>query len=177
MALPSSGTLSIGDIRSELSNTGTTSFALSKAGMPLGGNATRGDGYTPKNQNSTSKPNDTSPYQVSEWYSYNHTQNGSCNTTFYANSLNAQYLYYRINFTGTTGDKVSIQVQLTNYAASNTYKFGLYSTYPFNSSGTLTGGTLLTTLSFTANGTQAYLYTLASSSDVVYMIAWNDSVF
>lgn len=172
MALPSSGTLSIGDIRSELSNTGTSPFSLAKAGEQY--TATREDGYTPLNQNSTSKPNNSSPYQISEWYSYNHSENGSCGTTYTTPSVSAPYIYYRINITGISGAPSVISVTMNSYSV-DTFYVQFFSSYPFSSTGSLTG-TPLTTLTFTSNGTQTYTYTMTSTSDVVYIVCWDNSI-
>jgi hypothetical protein len=76
MALPASGTISIGDIRNELLNTGTNNYRLSYAGQYNG--SVKTSGYVPINRASTSKPNDASAYAISEWYSYNHSASKAC---------------------------------------------------------------------------------------------------
>jgi hypothetical protein len=64
MALPSSGTLSMNDIRVELGIPAQSPFSLSGATMGA---------YVPLNECSPFKPNQFTPYQISEWYSYCHT--------------------------------------------------------------------------------------------------------
>ena len=84
MAIPSvtSTRVGIGTIRQELLNTGTNNFRLSYAGQQSG--ATIFDGYVPLNQSSTRKPNTSSPFSISEWYGYDHSQRTSCSVTFYS---------------------------------------------------------------------------------------------
>jgi hypothetical protein len=62
MALPSSGPISLGDIRTELGSL-LNNFSLE--------GAENGD-YGAINQNSADKPTGSAPYAVSEWYGYNH---------------------------------------------------------------------------------------------------------
>ena len=64
MSLPASGQLSLNDIRVELGFSSQTNFSLSGATMGY---------YVPLNNCSVYKPNQTTPYQISEWYSYCHT--------------------------------------------------------------------------------------------------------
>ena len=79
MALPSSGPISLGDIRTELGSL-LNNFSLE--------GAENGD-YGAINQNSADKPNGIAPYAVSEWYGYNHTASPSLTavTLFYAATL------------------------------------------------------------------------------------------
>jgi hypothetical protein len=171
MALPASGQLSIGDIRSELQNTGKANFKLSLAGNP----STRNEGFTPKNQNSSPKPNATSPYAISEWYSYNHSANGSCGTTYTTPSLSAPYNYNRINVTGISGAPSSIAVTMYDFdqLSSNPYVVYFYSTYPFDNTGEPTAGTYIGGLSFNSNITQYFNYTMVTTSDILYIVSWN----
>jgi hypothetical protein len=76
MALPSSGTLSMNDIRVELGIPTQSPFSLSGATMGA---------YVPLNNCSPVKPNQTTPYQISEWYSYCH----SCVCTEFCLSFSA----------------------------------------------------------------------------------------
>jgi len=64
MALPSSGTLGMNQIRTELGIPGQAPFSLDTA---------ENGGYVPINQCSPSKPNPSNPAKISEWYGYNHT--------------------------------------------------------------------------------------------------------
>jgi hypothetical protein len=65
MALPLSGPLSMGDIRTELGIPNVSNFSLI--------NSTSGvSPYPPINQNSTYKPIPPFQRKISEWYGYNH---------------------------------------------------------------------------------------------------------
>lgn len=171
MALPASGQISIGDIRTELSNTGTNNFRLSYAGTPASSGATRSSGYVPINQNSTTKPNPASPYNVSEWYSYNHSENRTCSgSPFNTLDLGAYYLYYRINVTGNVNDQSIISITSIDYG-SGTLRCQIYTSYPFTNTGATTGSPIAN-LSFTNNSTQTYTYTMTSTSQVLYFVLW-----
>lgn len=63
MALPSSGQLSMNDIRTELGIPSQSPFSLDTA---ING------GYVALNECSAAKPNPATPQAISEWYSYNH---------------------------------------------------------------------------------------------------------
>jgi len=63
MALPSSGQISLGDIRTELGMPSTSNFSLVNA-------STSATGYPILNPFSPLKPNSTPPYSISEWYGY-----------------------------------------------------------------------------------------------------------
>lgn len=63
MTLPASGQLSMGDIRNELQVISQSPFSLSGATMGA---------YASLNNCSPVKPNQSTPYQISEWYSYCH---------------------------------------------------------------------------------------------------------
>lgn len=173
MALPASGQISIGGIRTELSNTGTNNFSLVRAGA---NGVSRGEGYTPLNQSSTSKPNFTAPYGMNEWYSYNHSANTACGSSWVATpSIGAMYTYYRFNITGTAGNVSTISFY--GVSIPNPYIFAnIYNTYPFTSTGNLIGTAPLKQLTMFNGGTNSYLYTLTSSSDVIHIVIWDDSI-
>ncbi len=63
MALPSSGQISLNQIRAELGMSSTSNFSLFKA-------STSATGYPILNPYSPVKPNNLSPYAISEWYGY-----------------------------------------------------------------------------------------------------------
>jgi hypothetical protein len=63
MALPLSGQISLGDIRTELGMPSTSNFSLVNA-------STSATGYPILNPFSPVKPNNLSPYAISEWYGY-----------------------------------------------------------------------------------------------------------
>jgi hypothetical protein len=81
MALPTSGQLSVGAIKTELA-VPNDPFTLQ--------NAENGT-YTPINVNSTYKPDGALPNTITEWYGYDHTQGGggsSSTLQFYLSSTN-----------------------------------------------------------------------------------------
>jgi hypothetical protein len=67
MALPSSGQISMNQIRTELGIPSQTSFSLDTA---------ENGGYVAINTNSPFRPNSGNPAAMSEWYSYNHSAAG-----------------------------------------------------------------------------------------------------
>ncbi len=165
MALPASGQITLGGIRSELENTGTANnYSLTNAGTGI-------TGYVPINRNSTSKPNLSTPHNMSEWYSYNHTQNGTCSstTTYTTPTIVASYLYYRINVTGGTGNKSEITITTAGVQSLEEIYLRIYNTYPFNSSGALTGSPVYTN-TITTSSTYSFDYTLVASSEVLYFV-------
>tara|TARA_B100000497_G_scaffold126421_1_gene165263 strand:- start:27 stop:476 length:450 start_codon:yes stop_codon:yes gene_type:complete len=80
MALASSGTIKFSEINTELGRTSTSSNT-SLTSLNTGA-------HVSINSNSTSKPNSSTPHQMSEWYSYNHSAGGATYTsiTFYYSS-------------------------------------------------------------------------------------------
>ena len=73
MALASSGTISVSQINTELGRTSTSSNT-SLTSLNTGA-------HVSINSNSTSKPNSSTPHQMSEWYSYNHSTSGTSYTS------------------------------------------------------------------------------------------------
>jgi hypothetical protein len=64
MALQSSGTISMGQINTELQRSATSTISLGSA---------EDGGYGAINTNSASRPSSSKPARMSEWYNYNHT--------------------------------------------------------------------------------------------------------
>lgn len=75
MTLPSSGPISLNDIRNELTSQTNVETALKQASIGT---------YVAINTNSPSYPNANSPYAMSEWYGYN--QNAVALTSFSSSS-------------------------------------------------------------------------------------------
>lgn len=72
MPLPSSGTISMSQINTELGRSSTAQISLDTA---------ENGGYAAINNCSTYKPSSTNPASISEWYRYNHAQTCTlCNT-------------------------------------------------------------------------------------------------
>jgi len=176
MPLPASGPISMSMLRTELQNDGkTTNYELSKIGGLIGSGTTTGSGYVPINRSSTSKPDDnTIPSQISEWYSYNHSANQNCPTGDVSTpTIRSNYLYYRVNVTGSVGNVSTITLDSPNNTLSYNIKCRIYTTYPFTNTGTLTGSPVFDGL-FTNTTAQTYNYTLSSTSQVLYIVIWDD---
>lgn len=63
MTLPSSGPISFSNINTELGRSSNTTISITSAAT---------NGYGSINTNSSSRPNNSQPHQLSEWYGYNH---------------------------------------------------------------------------------------------------------
>jgi hypothetical protein len=182
MALPSSGPISMNDVMTELQNTGTTSnIKLAWMGQM---NGNREQGFTTVNQNSTTKPVRTSggsnaPYSLSDWQSYNHTQNGSCSGNSFRISPveTTYYRYHRIEITGGgSGSYSDIFISMGNYTSSTSPRIELHSDYPFTNTGNLTSTYLLYGHTFTGDGTPGlypYRWNLTTASPrVLHIVCW-----
>lgn len=183
MALPGTGPISIGNIRTELGNTGTNSFSLAKAGQQY--TAVIGDGYVPLNNASSSKPNSSSPFSISEWYSYDHSTNRSCGVTFFSAATQIdKYYYQRFLITGCGAScKAPIRIFYSNPPPNNlsprTDYLELHSSYPFNSVGSLTGtaGYSLALGFGSSGGPYDIEWTVSSASEPIYVVSWADDPF
>jgi len=89
MALPLSGQISLGDIRTELGMPSISDFSLLNA-------STSATGYPILNPFSPIKPNTTPPYSISEWYGYS-----------------SATIYWTQNFSGLGGSNLKIYVNGT----------------------------------------------------------------
>jgi hypothetical protein len=176
MALPASGPISMSMLRTELLNEGkTTNYELSKIGGLIGSGTNTGSGYVPINRSSTSKPDDnTIPSQISEWYSYDHSANQNCPTGDVSTpTIRSNYLYYRVNVTGSVGSSSAITLDSPNNTLSYNIKCRIYTTYPFTNTGTLTGSPVFDG-TFTNTTAQVYNYTLSSTSQVLHIVIWDE---
>lgn len=175
MSLPSSSTISIGDIRTELQNTGTSSYRLSYSGQQNG--ATKTSGYVPLNVASTSKPNNSAPFAISEWYSYNHSSAQTCSGTGYSQGgYNQQYVYRKWAITSAgAGCTATLNFTWTPSGSGlycNQY-VDVYSTYPFSNTGSVTASPI-----YSNNGaTGSYNYTCTSTTDYLHVVTWFDDPF
>jgi hypothetical protein len=175
MALPASGPISMSMIRTELQNDGKTSdLRLSFLGSMSGSGANRTSGFTPINQSSLTKPSSPFPASISEWYSYDHVTNKACGNPLNL-TLGAFYTYVRYEVTGVVGSTSTTQMTMpTN--PGNTIKCHIYTgSYPFTNLGTLTG-TPVFNGTFTNSGSQFYSFALASTSTILHVVAWDETV-
>lgn len=172
MAIPGSGKVSIGDLRIELANESTNNFQLSKAGRPTTGvpGTFQPPVYVPINQSSTSKPDNTSPFQISEWRGYNHSENLPCAANFTTPSLGSFYTYYRVQITGQPSYQSTIAV--TGNSTSNHACF-IYITYPFNNLGQINVSAWTYSL-FTSATTKYFTKTMLSTSETLYFVFYLD---
>lgn len=116
MSLPSSGQISISSIYTETSQSGqVNNYSLAR--LSKGDWNSKTDllnGYTGIDQNSTSKPDRVAQHEMSNFYSYNHSQNGSCSGTSFGDVLSGfndpRRSYHRINVTGAVGDLSLIHI-------------------------------------------------------------------
>jgi hypothetical protein len=176
MALPGAGNpLSVSQIRSEIQNTGKSNdFSMRFVGGYVSST------YVPMNQSSTSKPNLTSSFSISEWYSYNHTQARACsNVTITTPALGVDgsdgisnangRIYYKINVTGVAGDIVYFDFGAFNTNNDEGIACEVYPEYPFNSSGTIISIPIFTVI-FGSNGSTTEELYLASSSEDFHLV-------
>lgn len=189
MALPSSGQISVSSsvfsantqISYETTQSGkATNYSLSR--LSRGNFNSKFEllyGYAGINQNSTSKPDRNAQHAMSEFLSYNHTQNGTCSGTSFGDALSAfsddRRSYNRISVTGNAGDIVIITVvcpSAETIGGLSTYAYyKIYNTYPFDTYGTLTGSPLFS--GYTSNTTNTHYYTLATTSDILHIVAYS----
>jgi hypothetical protein len=191
MALPSSGQISISS--SVYSSNTQISFETSQSGKAFNYSLvrlSRGDtngksnllaGYSGINQNSTNKPDRVEQYSLSEFYSYNHTQNGTCSGTSFGDALtsfsDSRRSYNRISVSGTVGSIVIITVVCPDKSGPPpfgpfTYAYyAIYNSYPFDTYGTLLSNYLFA--GYTSNTTNTHYYTLVTTSDVLHIVSYS----
>ena len=192
MALPGSGQISISSSIHAAST--QVSFETTQSGKAFNYSLkrlSRGDfdsktdlisGYAGINQNSTSKPDRTAQYSLSEFYSYNHTQNGSCSGTSFGDALSSlsddRRSYNRISVSGNAGDIVVITVACPPRAGSEPFGpftygyYYIYNSYPFDTFGSLLSNYLFS--GYTSNTTNTHTYTLVGTSDVLHVVTYSD---
>ena len=174
MALPSSGQISYGDIRTETLTTGRDSYSIARAAWTSGSYTLLQ--YPAINMSSPSRPNINRPADVSEWYSYDHTYAIAAPTTVNnlgGRSPNTPYSDMYVVDLGTTSGQVDITITVASSSANTAGISGEYG-YPYDSSGNAVGGpggtlfstglinsTYTTSFTYTYNagfGTKMYLY-------------------
>jgi hypothetical protein len=194
MALPSSGQISISS--SVFSANTQVSFETTQSGKAFNYSLrriSRGDsdrlngggpllnGYAGINQNSTSKPDRNSQHSLSEFYSYNHTQNGSCSGTSFGDALSSissddRRSYHRVSVSGTVGSIVVITVVCPSRSGEPFGPFSyayyrIYNTYPFDTFGAIIETPLFS--GYTSNTTNTHSYTLTTTSDILHIVAYS----
>jgi hypothetical protein len=90
MALPASGEISLRDVNAELGRTSTSEIAMKAAEEGT---------YATINTGSSSYPDGVAPYELSEWYSYDHS--ASSNSKYWSFSSSGQGLVFQ-RASGTT---------------------------------------------------------------------------
>jgi hypothetical protein len=177
MPLPSSGSISIGDIRTELSNSGkAANYSLGVAGAPYG--VARDAEYVPLNQSSTNKPNTNYtpsgiPRSISAWIAYDHGAQLTCSISFQTpNITGGNYVYYKTYVTGVAGTYTPIYFSLVDPDIYN-YAVRIYDTYPFNNIGQITASPI-----YTGTGIGLlHWYQLVTTADTLHFVFWNSDVF
>lgn len=175
MALPSSGQISISDVRTELLNTGkTTDYRLGFAGAPYA--LARDAGYVPANQSSTNKPNTNNtvsgaPKPISVWRGYDHSAQLTCPIYFETpNITGGNYVYYKVYISGTASTYTPITFSLVNADIYN-YTARIYASYPFNNLGEITVSPL-----YNGSANSVYWHQMISNNDTLYFVFWNTDV-
>lgn len=185
MSIPGSGQVSISDIYNEKNEAGKGgSFSLARLSMGDRNSFTSsGLGYAGIDQNSTSKPNRTAQHSISEFYSYNHSQNGSCGTSYpdQLDFCSLLWSYFRINVTGASGYNVNVVVNVPKRSGTEPFGpftngyFQLYTSYPFDSTGSLTGTPVWWTSTGSSPTTESYTHIMSSTSEVLYIVTYSDN--
>lgn len=173
MAIPGSGKVSIGDIRTELQNGGTNNFSLKKAGRPTTGvpGTFENPVYTPVNQSSSVKPNNSQPYSISEWRNYNHTENLACSSSSYISPpLGIFYTYYRFQISGGVNDRSNIFIQ--GSGTSNHWCY-IYLSYPFNNVGQVAASPWTYSF-FSADTTKVFVRDIQNTTEVLHILIYQD---
>jgi hypothetical protein len=120
MSLPFSGPLSLNDIRIEQNQS-------TKSPYNLIGASTSAAGYSLVNPDSTSKPNNTPPYSISEWYGY------SAFTIVWNNISNTKLDIYVNNVltlttSATNSGVLNVNLNDTFYATFTPLSYGAFTT-------------------------------------------------
>lgn len=102
MTLPSSGSITLGQIRTELGHSGAIGLHAAEIGT-----------YGAINVNSSSRPDGSNPNTMGEWRGYDHAAGGS--PTFYSHSLGYNF---------STKESACIAVPTTYYSDCSTLGLG-----------------------------------------------------
>lgn len=174
MAIPGSGKVSIGDIRTELQNGGTNNFSLQFAGRPyIGAPGTfQNPIYVPINESSTSKPNNLQPFAISEWRNYNHSENKPCSvTSFTTPILGPFYTYYRVNIAGTAGNES--QITITGNGTTS-HAVAIFTSYPFNDVGAIVSLPFASSILYSSTTINFRKGIDGTTPQVLHLVFWQD---
>ena len=176
MALPSSGEISAGSIRTEFTQSARAPYSFSFQMDPTF-TAGSNDGYTPVNQKSTSIPSPTNPDNMSEWYSYNHSENWPCGGSgglggpVSMDVSSCRRKFFQVSLTG--GVNYTIDISVYGDENNSIYSYRIYDVYPFTTTGAFIGtspvfsGTMITS-------TTTHTYTMTSNSVVIYSVVYEN---
>jgi len=150
MALQTSGSLSLGDIRGELGRAAQIPFQL---------NSVESGSYVPLNMMSLQKPNMAQPNLVSEWYGYNHSTATAC-ALGEANGVT--YTYRQMGVFTMTSASGTLAITLTATFSGDPVDF--YILYP--PSADWSTATLLTTTSTTTTVYYQFVYNAGLGNNI-----------
>lgn len=198
MAVPSSGTLSLEKLAKEKVledyNSSTSIYGgIHLSDLAKGGNeAGSVTEYDETNNNSSSKPNETGPHEMSEWYSYDHDAAGgfsnpgsfslkystSSSAACTASTVTVYVFYYQDWYKAspvTSSSPVDIYSSsaMTSYASAGWYSNGSYRRY-WNGSGSW-GSKVSCSVSSAAYYYDASTLTGACGSSTTTTVYWEGS--
>lgn len=107
MTMPSSGTISMSQINTELGRSSTATISLDTA---------ENGGYATINTNSSSRPSASNPASLSEWYSYNHSAAPARSISFSG--------LYSLGYTGSSSGTVTITGGTYTFQAAAALYYG-----------------------------------------------------
>jgi hypothetical protein len=170
---PSSGQLSIGDIRAELMNIGTDDYYLRWAGSF---DKRRETGYTPINGVSPYQPIHPDPYAISEWYGYDHQAVGPCDTMYVWSVTGPEYSYFRVDpLAGQIGGFSPISFSTYDMLPGESIVAKVYDVYPFTPEGGLTSTAALATLNLVLDQRVYYDYRICTSSSILNIVMYDQN--
>lgn len=176
MALPANGQISASSVRAEFNQAGRAPYSFSYQMDPTFA-AGSNEGYTPVNQKSTSIPSTTDPDNISEWYSYNHSQDWPCGGSGGLGGPVSMYIggcrrkFFRVTLSGAPNYQSDIYVY--GDANSSSYSYRIYDVYPF----TNTGAFISTSPVFSgtmSTSTTTHTYTMDGSTATIFVVVYQN---
>jgi hypothetical protein len=170
---PSSGHLSIGDIRTELRNDGTNDYYLRWAGSFA---KRRETGYTPINSVSPLQPVDPNPYAISEWFGYDHNAVVPCDQMYVWGVTGPEYMYFIVDpLAGTVGGYSPISFSTYDMDPSESIIAKIYDFYPFTPQGGLTSTNALSTLQLVLNQRVYFNYGICDAGANLHIVMYDQN--